>query len=421
MRILHFIPNTSKDTNWKDGYKLPLIKTMAERDEIHVLTAGKSEDIGKVVMHKYSRGEIFFKGYTSFFDKKIEEIKPDIVHIHACWNAVAYKFQKCCIAHRIPVVLTMDKLLEPWHLADNYLLCKLPKLLTYQRFMIKNAQVLQATTEQEHDRLIYLRLKHLLKITRRKSDTKKAWNSRVVTVKRFDITNGVTVTDMSTDLVKLYSKVIDSYPFMGMSDEEIKLEDELLLQGMTVNKIHHSLSDDILKIFPLMDYNSWRRIFLHSLDEGIFDYVKVGAHINGIDYTSWINMDNVSRFPHQTTVHEKDVKSNKKIARLKKDDTIPDREKKLCLLLLEILLRLENVKIHRSNFTTVYNALRFEDYDEDILRQIASRMGIKKNTARLFKLLEERYGLEEGFMFLEPLDDNKTDKFRKMLFKADIQ
>ncbi len=421
MRILHFIPNTSKDTNWKDGYKLPLLMTMAEHDETHVLTAGKYKENGKIVMHKFHRGKILLKGYTSFFDKKIEEIKPDIVHIHACWNVVAYKFQKCCIAHRIPVVLTLDKQLEPWHLADNYLLCKLPKLLAYQRFMIKNAQVMHATTEQEHDRLVYLRLKHLVKITRRKSDTKKAWNSRVVTVKRYDITNGETVADMSTDLVKLYSKVIDSYPFMGMSEEEIKLEDALLFQGMAENKIPYSLPEDVVKIFPLMDYNSWRRIFLHSLDEGIFDYVKVGAQINGIDYTSWINMDNVPRFPQQNVAHDKDVSHDSKLTRLKKDDTIPDKEKKLCLLLLEILLRMESVKIHRSNFATVYNALRFDDYDEDILRQATAHLGIRKNTARLFQLLEERYGLQEGFMFLEPLDDNKTDKFRKMFFKADIQ
>ncbi len=406
---------------------------MAEHDDIHILTAGKYSGNGKVVLHKFSHRLILLKGYAHFFDKKIEEIKPDLVHIHACWNSLAYKFQKRCIAHRIPVVLTFDKQLEPWHLAHNYLLSKLPKLLSYQRFMIKNAQVIHATTEQEHDRLIYLRLKHLVKISRRKCDTKKAWNNKVVIVKRYDISNGMTVTDMSTDLVKLYSKVIDSYPFMGMSQEEISLEDALLLQGMTNNKIPYSLSDDVLKILPLMDFNSWRRIFLHSLDEGIFDYVKVGAQINGIDYTSWINMDNVPRFPRHSasaastlhsslfTLHSPDIKGNKKLARLKENDSIPDKEKKLCLLLLEILTRMKSVNIHRSHFTDLYNALRFDDYDEDILRQVTTRLGIKKNTARLFSLLQERYGLEDGFMFLEPLDDNKTEKLRKMLFKADIQ
>lgn len=394
---------------------------MAEHDEIHVLTAGKRMENGKIIMHKLHRGKIILKGFSSFFDNKIEEIKPDIVHIHACWNVIAYKFQKCCISHRIPVVLTLDKQFEPWHLADNYLLCKLPKLLAYQRFMIKNAQVLHATTQQEHDRLVYLHLKHLVKITRRKTNTKKAWNSRVATVRRYDISNGTSLADMATGLLRLYSKVIDSYPFMGMSEQEIRVEDALLVQGLAEGKIPYTLAQDVLKILPSMDYSSWRRIFLHSADEGIFHYVKVGAHINGIEYTSWINIDNVSRFPQKIETHENNVKNNKKIARLKKDNSIPDKEKTLCLLLSEILSRLQNLKIHRSDFTTLYNALRFEDYDEDILRQIASRMGIKKNTARLFMLLEERYGLEEGFMFLEPLNDAGTDKFKKMLFKADIQ
>ncbi len=394
---------------------------MAEREDVHLLTSGKIDDAGRITLHKYSYRKVLLAGNGSCFDKKFNEIKPDIVHIHACWDVVAYKFQKRCIVHRIPVVLTLDKQLEPWHVHEKYLFSKLPKLMLYQRFMVKHAQVLQATTEQECDHLMRTRLRPSLRKNNNGNNVKKAWNSRVVTVKRFDITNGKTVSDMSSELLDFYSKVIDSYPFMGMSEEEIKMEDALLIQGMTENKLQYALSDDIVKMFSMMDNGSWRRIFLHSLDEGIFDYVNVGAQINGIDSTSLIDVDHVSRFPKPAVSHEKEVNGSRKMARLKADTSIPEKEKRLCELLLDILIRMESVQLHRSNFIFIYNALRFEDYDEDVLRNVASRMGMKKKLARLFQLLAERYGLEEGFMFFEPIDDNKTNKLRKMFLKAYIQ
>lgn len=44
-----------------------------------------------------------------------------------------------------------------------------------------------------------------------------------------------------------------------------------------------------------------------------------------------------------------------------------------------------------------------------------------KDTARLFQIMKERYGLSEGFMFIEPINDSKTEKLRKMFFKSNIQ
>lgn len=35
--------------------------------------------------------------------------------------------------------------------------------------------------------------------------------------------------------------------------------------------------------------------------------------------------------------------------------------------------------------------------------------------------MKERYCLSEGFMFTDPVDDKKTGKFRKKLYKSKIQ
>lgn len=48
-------------------------------------------------------------------------------------------------------------------------------------------------------------------------------------------------------------------------------------------------------------------------------------------------------------------------------------------------------------------------------------LNLSKDTARLLQIMKERYGLGEGFMFIEPLSDNGTQRLKEMLFKANIQ
>ena len=69
----------------------------------------------------------------------------------------------------------------------------------------------------------------------------------------------------------------------------------------------------------------------------------------------------------------------------------------------------------------MYRKLRFEDYDEDLVYGKIRGLGLAKDAARLFKIMEERYGLGQGFMFADPLDDKGTMKLREKLFKSEIQ
>lgn len=69
----------------------------------------------------------------------------------------------------------------------------------------------------------------------------------------------------------------------------------------------------------------------------------------------------------------------------------------------------------------LFCSLRYNNYDEVLLYNKVCEFNLSKDTARLFQIMKERYGLGDGFMFIEPLADKGTQKMRKMLFKANIQ
>lgn len=79
------------------------------------------------------------------------------------------------------------------------------------------------------------------------------------------------------------------------------------------------------------------------------------------------------------------------------------------------------IEIKRKDMLDLYLSLKYNKFDEIQLYNKVHETGILKDTARLFQIMKERYGLSEGFMFIEPINDSKTEKLRKMFFKSNIQ
>ncbi len=411
MRILHFIPSILGDEAYMEQYKLKLLKTMATEEEVHLLAPTKLSDKEGITTYKYSIVKTLIRGRGRSFSSRLKRINPDIVHIHACWSGMAYSFMRECIKEKIPVVITVDKRLEPWHILRRYYIEKLPKLFLYQRFMLRKANALHATTSQEEK---------TLENFRKGKSSLDASSLRIVTINRFDITSEFEAGDMSKELITLYRKVLDSHPFMGMTEEERHLEDALLSQGMTEKDFRKALTKEEKDILQGAGSDSWRRIFLHSKDEGIYDYVLAGAGASGLEYSLKLGIDSIERFPSMK-IDGKTKKKNSKVTKILSSKQIKDKERELSLLFLGIFEKLKKGKLHRSDFVTIYRKLRLEDYDEDVLIYIMSKLKLSKKVSRLFYVLNERYGLETGFMFLEPLDDKGTRKLRKKLYQLDVQ
>ena len=68
----------------------------------------------------------------------LNEINPDIVHINCCWMPGCALTQKWSQELNYKIVLTPHGMLEPWIIKRHYWTRKIPALLLYYSFFVKN-------------------------------------------------------------------------------------------------------------------------------------------------------------------------------------------------------------------------------------------------------------------------------------------
>ncbi len=379
---------------------------MAQRAELHVLTSDMVENLKEpgIAFHKYASIKTWVGGNKRFFDKCIKRINPDVAHIHSCWNYSAYLFQKACVENMVPVVISVDHLLEEWHVRDNHLLCKHLQTKLYQNWMLRNANALHALDESEYG--FYFR--------------KKSLNEKVVVVQNPDITGSMEMPDMVSGLTALYKKVADSSPFMLMTDMERKLEDRLVMLGL-LGILPRDLSDDEDKLRSL-SADAWRRILLHSFDEGILDVVYSGCKNVGISPPQ-TDLKDIDRFERTElgVLSDEGNPYKPKLEELRQDGSLSDAELQICKGLFDVLNKIESQTVRRLDFYELCRLLRSMDCNENLVCEKLRAMRLHKKTARLLQILNERYGLGEGFMLMEPLADKGMEILKHKLFKSQMQ
>lgn len=450
MRVLHFIPHFA-DIAKSIGlqYKLALIKAMAESADVHLLCADHPNiEMENVHIHKFSLLKNMFGGRHSSFDRFLSEIHPDVVHIHACWNIYAYYFLRRCEKYRISVIITFDRQLETWHAFDKYWINKFMKVLVYQRYIMSHAKAFHSVCNNEvlsiSDFIGFpnwlcrmLGLKSEIKETHHINvdiiDDNKVQLGydiytakcgkeyrHVINVEAFSHVSGKSADTMSDEMLNAYQVILDSNPFMGMDDNDCKAEDILMAAGVDINSQILKSSDNYNHLLGSLTFNSWRKILLHSMNEGILENVLSG--IKYYNLSQPLSQEDICSLFHLPAEHSKIVTDSRRISKFKSDTSLSEVEKDICVMIASILFALRNDRyIRRADIIDLYRCLKYNNYDEGLLYNKVQESGMLKDTARLFQIMKERYGLGEGFMFTEPLDDNGTSNLRKMFFKANIQ
>lgn len=414
IRVLHFIPSLEAVSgSYLSDYKPALLTSMADKADVVVFTCcAGNVALGRATINICPVSVVMSGKCRRRFRQTLTVVRPDVVHIHACWNYLGGVLADECARLHIPTVITLDRKLEDWHFRHHFWLCKLPELIMFQRRMLRKAGALHFITEQEMSDFKRFGWLPGLK-------AEKPLNTRAVTICPFNITGGVSVDGMVDRLLALYQKVADSAPFNRMTDDERWAEDRLLAVSLLGRELAEVTDKDIALLRSLGG-SSWRRILIHAYDEGVSDNLYEGLRLIGMSVPA-IAAGTIDRFAREGHDVPKDVSTNVKIVRLMSDTDMPEFERGLCVGIVELLLKIKYACAHRSDFMQLYNRLRFNDYDEDLVNSRICGLGLGKDVARLFMIMKERYGLGEGFMFTDPLDDKGTKKLRNQLFKSEIQ
>ena len=390
MRILHFIPErmlVTADT------ETPQRSTDISPAYLSVITTGMAEKANVQVAKTFAQ-----------LKQLAKEKKPDIIHIHGCWNLSAYQVQHWATHRRYAVVLSLHNDMQPWRIRRHFWLHKLPLLILYQRQAIKSADAIHVFSHSECQRMERMK-----------------WNSRMALIKNSTISDIVSDEQMTDEWMAFYQKVIDSNSFRLMTDEDKVLENEMLHCAITNNTV--TTPTDI-------PADSLRKILIHASDEGILDAVKKGAVLMQ-QKSDGLVIDTIERFPQRLKKETGPLENEKilpkrrltktKFHNLLQDEKPSETEQQLIVMLINIQHELKHRRLSRRHLMEFYQTLRFTEYDEDKFQRMTKQLKIQKFAARLMQILHETFYLEEGFMPIPPVDDKRTNKLRKSLLQSNTQ
>ena len=408
MKILHYIDDFDPIRLPKEYFEL-LANDADEELEVHLLMPKPEYDVEVegVQVHYLSYFKWVRWKNKRRFCKVMDEVNPDIINIHSCWSSVMAdivdwneKFYKR------PLILSTHKLLMPWH--NSNILQRFLHTRLYQQKIVEKADVILTDSPQE---------------------TNIQTNLHVVNIPNALLVPGYSEEQMRSDYATLCETLSNSNPYLFMTDEE-KQKEVMLLKEAVMQKQHVGNKHSSYTSIEPSDSSSSSaaplsglgRIILHAQYEGTLKILLPFLPNGAKDYA-----DNTLHYVYNTKKNVDTLYSVKMLSG-KSDLEAYGKEEKATendLLIIRLLLNVKHEIVHNSisqrHLIELYKALKTTYYDEDTLNVILLRMGALQDTARLMQLLKDYYNLEEGFMPMEPLDDDITRKIKDKLLLWQVQ
>lgn len=157
MKVLHYIPSIDQTAGGTTTYMQLLASELGKLCELHIATHRSDSPVEMMHCQVHYINRSILSGMKKEWEKLLNELQPDIVHINCCWMPQCAYAQKWAQALEYKVVLTPHGMLEPWIIRRNYWWKKLPALWLYQKKAVQRADHLHATAESEKANLLNLR------------------------------------------------------------------------------------------------------------------------------------------------------------------------------------------------------------------------------------------------------------------------
>lgn len=373
MIILHYIPTLTKSMQQAAAFVQQLHVAMGRTVESHLYSG------------KLSRKE---------FLRKLDTLRPDVVHLHGCWNAHLAFIQFIATRQGYPVVLSPHGGLMQKVMHTDFWKKRLPQTVLYQFHAVHNAFVIHASTAAELQELKQL-----------------GWKRRIAL-----IPNPNDVETFRT----FYQKVIDTatrYKLIAVEQHAVweLLYADCLARHATAPKHTPGLSAPLHTIAPTipetLSSHNWKKIQTFALDHGINDVIMRSARTCNITVLGIVS-ELPSRYKVKetlriTTTSSLERKLSQRYATNNAELAIAQTIYSLYLTLCKHQMRDEWQPLI-SRIVSVYEQLQWGDCNEQILCRIISDFGISSFCARLMHVLSQRLHLSIGFMPLDPVVDKQT-------------
>lgn len=228
MKIIHFIPSIDRTSGGVGAYMQLLAKELGKLCELYIVTSNTENQL------IIKNAKVFYipcsiKQYSSMkkeWNRILDEIKPDLVHINCCWMPCCALTQKWAQKKGYKVILTPHGMLEPWIMNRNYWTKKLPALLLFQKSAIKNADCIHATAESEKLNILKLGYNNKVEVIANGIDVdsikiKKSWERKrnILFLSRIHVKKGI---EFLLEAVSLLKSQLEGYTITiaGEGDKE---------------------------------------------------------------------------------------------------------------------------------------------------------------------------------------------------------
>lgn len=335
----------------------------------------------------------------------LDEYKPDIIHFHACWQKRAFKLCKAAITKEYPIVLSTHWGLNSHARYTEQHIEKLLKAICYQYKFVKSVDALILDDAKEREAILKLE-----------------WKTRIDVIPSSLLDSSISADVEAEQMIAFYRKVLATRYQYGMSPFERELIPSIMHVGLSQTDTRNLLPSNQLIALREVNPEQWKRLFLYAEDEGIrdiFNHCIQQLQLNA----PLIDTALIDRYPLLKAKNIQDLLLDDKAKKIKKEK-LSDKADNLSAVMQDIIASIYMAKLYFRKGTLsmhhigeLYQIIKYNDYDEEKLKQILKHLKLHRFARRLIQILKEYVQLEEGFIPILPLDDKGTQRIRKMFDK----
>lgn len=368
MKILHFNPFDSKTGI---GQSISTYISMLQAN------MGKDVDIEVVTSLKDLK-------------KSIHNQPPELIHLYGAWNwknGIATAF---AAKGNIRYVYTPYGQLDPWILNQHYLKHKLPRIILYQKRVMRQAYAVIALGNIEKEKLQEL-----------------DWNNRIEVIFNPFVTSSITHEEVCEKLEKVYQKVLNSHVRQIMK-ENTKLALSILIKASQVDDIRW-INEQERAAVKETDESEWKKLTVYAFQEKIRDLIETGCNLLGIIPPVTADSDLLC-YPAEVANKKSEKAKYPQIHQKRGADNKIVSE---CFLAILTLVKDRQLNIrHLIDFAYL---LRFSVMEEDKFLQELQEQKKTKEFKGLMSALAEYTSLEEGFMPVPGKYNGLTKKIQLLI------
>lgn len=300
----------------------------------------------------------------------LKQVQPDLVHVHGSWDYLASVVERKARKRHLVTIVSPHGGLSPASLNTAFWKSKLPRILLYQMWMVRNSTSVIAMGNAESDDIKNLRLK-----------------KRVEVMPQVQKDNPVQ-EPLADALMAAYRKALDSSYLNYLTKEERQLVRDMVRAAVTKDE------PDLQVTVP--HGVSFRRMYLYAYDEDAMPLFVEGAQKQQVQIPPVFKEDAVPRYVNKKAKKRgalKDVETQLKKSRIPAEYV----NENIAVILLGKASKIGRKRLTLRQWTEIYDLFRNIDFDEEIVARELKRQRLKNFTKKIQKTLGKYYKLPAGF------------------------